>query len=144
MRRSYGIIAAHTGSRLKELRGACKQKEFALMLGMNQTQYNRYELGRRIPPDTVIIKLAQICGLETGQVLWGEGYKQPGGQRSAMAQLVDSLSQMIRVLDVGALEEVYAFVEARSKIALESRADILQRAGEALERVRKRPASRAL
>ena len=64
------------GRRLKMLRGEHRQNEFAARLGLNQAQYNRYELGKRLAPDTVIQKVADACGLRPEQVIWGENHGQ--------------------------------------------------------------------
>ena len=137
MRASHSIMAAHLGGRLKQIRGKRKQGDFASRLGINQSQYSRYELGRRLPPDAVILKVAKECGIKPEQVIWGENYAPPPAKPTAISELIDSLSQMVRLLDAANLEELYLFLKIKSETSHRARQDLLKSAGEALLRIRK-------
>ena len=115
MRGTHSLIAAHVGRRLKNLRGGYRQNEFAARLGLNQAQYNRYEVGKRLAPDSVIQKVADTCGLDPEQVIWGECYGETQRSRPPLREFVDSVSQMVRLLDTEALFDVFMILKDRAR-----------------------------
>ncbi len=137
MRGSHVLMAAHVGRRFRELRGNFKQYEFARRLGVNQTQYNRYEQGKRLPPDEIIIRVAETCGLEPEQVIWGEGYAAPQNRNSDLQSLIDSLSRLVRLLDAETLEDLYVYLKEKSDHTYKLRRDLLLSAQNALDRIRR-------
>jgi transcriptional regulator with XRE-family HTH domain len=58
---SKSIVGKIIGGVLKEIRGSKIQKTFAKELGLNQSQYNLYETGRRLPSDEVLKRVAQLA-----------------------------------------------------------------------------------
>jgi transcriptional regulator with XRE-family HTH domain len=60
--------------RLKELRmqKGISQKEFAHITNLNYAQYNRYEMGDRMPSTDTISKLADALGVSVDYLLEGD------------------------------------------------------------------------
>ena len=54
------IIGEIIGGTLKEIRGRKTQKDFANCIELNQSQYNLYETGKRIPPDDIILRVVEF------------------------------------------------------------------------------------
>lgn len=55
--------------KLKKLRGALTQSEFARRIGLAQNSYHRYESGERIPDIDVLSKLASRLDVSTDWLL---------------------------------------------------------------------------
>ena len=63
-----GVIRMY--QRLRDLREDrdWTQKELAVMLGMSQTGYSKYETGENDIPTSILLKLADIYGIDHGRV----------------------------------------------------------------------------
>jgi transcriptional regulator with XRE-family HTH domain len=59
------------GQRIKQLRGALSQRDFAEKLGLSLMGYQNYESGRRIPPGPVLSKIAALSGVTVDWILTG-------------------------------------------------------------------------
>lgn len=61
------------GRRLKELRNKLRwtQKEVAAKIGLQLSQFNKYEAGMHIPPADKLIQLAELFGTTTDFLLTG-------------------------------------------------------------------------
>lgn len=111
MRKSHDLIAARVGLRLKKLRGTMTQAQYADQLGIKQAQYNRYETGRRLAPDDIIIRAAELANLEPLQVVFGGGEDFAGGQED----FAESAAGLIRLLDSESLEDLYYFLKQKTQ-----------------------------
>ncbi|MFH0809958.1 MAG: XRE family transcriptional regulator [Pseudomonadota bacterium] len=58
------LVSQAIGRQLRRVRGSLSQAEFARALGLKQQQYQRYESGKRIPPDDVLLKVARYANLD--------------------------------------------------------------------------------
>lgn len=61
------------GKRLKELRNKLRwtQKEVAAKIGLQLSQFNKYECGMHVPPADKLIQLAELFGTTTDYLLTG-------------------------------------------------------------------------
>lgn len=75
------------GARLKVLRGARSQQEFADYAGVNINTWRGYEKGNRTPGADTISNLCQATGASTPWLLWGEG--EMFGQAQPKSEPVD-------------------------------------------------------
>ncbi|QOR36272.1 helix-turn-helix transcriptional regulator [Clostridium sp. 'deep sea'] len=68
--------------RLRELRMSIKlsQKEVANILGISRQAYNRYELGKRNPDNTMLIKLATFYDVSIDYLLEKTALKKTASQ----------------------------------------------------------------
>ncbi len=111
MRESHHIIAARVGARLKELRGGLTQQEYAGRLGLKQAQYNRYETGKRLAPDSVLRRAAELAGITPQELVWGRGAgsETPGsGYGRAVAELVD-------LMDAESQEDLFLYLKSKAR-----------------------------
>lgn len=63
------LVAEAVGKQLRKVRGSLSQAEFARLLGIRQQQYSRYESGRRVPPDDVLLRAARYANLDVQRLL---------------------------------------------------------------------------
>ena len=137
MREHHGLIAAWVGERLRLLRAAQTQAEFAAGLGMDQAQYNRYETGKRLAPDWVIEAAAQGQGLSPVQALWGrEEHGGPG--RDQDPALARAVAELLDLLDDEALEDLFYFLKNKTENLARRRRKEVREAQAALEFLRRR------
>lgn len=61
------------GQRLRQLRGAATQEDFARALNISQAQLSKYELGQSALPLSLLAKLAERSGRTTDWILTGKG-----------------------------------------------------------------------
>jgi len=61
------------GQRIRQLRGAATQEEFARALNISQAQLSKYELGQSALPLSLLAKLAESSGRTTDWILTGKG-----------------------------------------------------------------------
>jgi len=61
------------GQRVRELRGAATQEDFACDLNISQAQLSKYELGQSALPLSLLAKLAKRSGRTTDWILTGKG-----------------------------------------------------------------------
>ena len=61
------------GQRIRQLRGASTQEEFARSLLISQAQLSKYELGQSALPLGALVKLAHQSGCTTDWILTGKG-----------------------------------------------------------------------
>jgi transcriptional regulator with XRE-family HTH domain len=61
------------GKRVRQLRGAATQEEFARALNISQAQLSKYELGQSALPLSLLAKLANRSGRTTDWILNGKG-----------------------------------------------------------------------
>jgi transcriptional regulator with XRE-family HTH domain len=61
------------GQRIRQLRGAATQEEFASALNISQAQLSKYELGQSALPLSLLAKLAESSGRSTDWILTGKG-----------------------------------------------------------------------
>lgn len=74
MKKIYNYRAV--GNRIKFLRGEGRtQEEFAALLGVSLSAYQRYEYGERLPPFKTISKISNICNVSTDWIIYGRGVK---------------------------------------------------------------------
>jgi transcriptional regulator with XRE-family HTH domain len=61
------------GKRLKDLRNKLRwtQKEVAAKIGLQLSQFNKYESGMHVPPADKLIQLAELFGTTTDYLLTG-------------------------------------------------------------------------
>ena len=59
------------GDRIRQLRAATTQEEFASVLGISQAQLSKYELGQSAPRLGVLIRLSEKYGKSTDWILTG-------------------------------------------------------------------------
>jgi DNA-binding transcriptional regulator YiaG len=60
------------GQRVRQLRGATTQEEFASALNISQAQLSKYELGQSALPLGLLVKLAEKSGQSTDWILMGK------------------------------------------------------------------------
>ena len=60
------------GQRVREIRGADTQEEFARTLHISQAQLSKYELGQSALPLSLVVKLAERSGRTTDWILTGK------------------------------------------------------------------------
>ena len=58
------------GKRLRELRGDRRPEEVAVAVGVSASAIAMYELGERIPRDTVKLALARYYGVPVGEIFF--------------------------------------------------------------------------
>ncbi len=61
------------GQRIRQLRGAATQQEFARALNISQAQLSKYELGQSALSLGLLAKLAERCGCSIDWILTGKG-----------------------------------------------------------------------
>lgn len=71
------LVAQAVARQLRRVRGSLTQAEFARVLGIKQQQYSRYESGRRIPPDEVLVRAARYANLDVQAILSQPVMSQP-------------------------------------------------------------------
>lgn len=80
--------------KIRKSRGI-SQSELARLIGINQTQYNRYETGRTKIPSDIILRIAQELGTTVDYLLTGQTMqKAPKGffENDIFAKLYEVLS----------------------------------------------------
>ena len=60
------------GQRVRQLRGAATQEDFARALNISQAQLSKYELGQSALPLSLLAKLAERSGRTTDWILTGK------------------------------------------------------------------------
>jgi DNA-binding transcriptional regulator YiaG len=60
------------GQRVRQIRGAATQQEFASALNISQAQLSKYELGQSALPLSLLAKLAETSGRSTDWILTGK------------------------------------------------------------------------
>ena len=60
------------GQRVRQLRGAATQEEFARAMKISQAQLSKYELGQSALPLSLLAKLAERSGRTTDWILTGK------------------------------------------------------------------------
>ena len=133
MRESHKIVARRVGQRLKELRGSQTQQEYAKGLGLSQAQYNRYETGKRLAPDSLLEAAAAGCGLSPEQLIWGRG--PVSLDRAAEPGFAQAVARLVGLLDTRSREDIYLYL--RQKVG-RSRQKVVIQAAEAMERAFRR------
>jgi len=63
------LAAAFLGGLLTKARGARTQAELADAAGINRQQYNAYETGKRVPPDSVLEAVGKVLGYKPLELL---------------------------------------------------------------------------
>lgn len=135
MRESHQLVAGRVGDRLKALRGQQTQAEFAAELGLSQAQYNRYETGKRLPPDRILLQVAQIKGLEPEAVIWGQdAATAPAGPQASLAQ---DIAALVSLLDDQGREDLFFFLKQKTEDLTRRRRREAQEARRALEGIRR-------
>jgi hypothetical protein len=61
------------GQKIRQLRGAARQEDFARALNISQAQLSKYELGQSALPLSLLAKLAERSGRTTDWILAGKG-----------------------------------------------------------------------
>ena len=79
-------IFVETGSRIRDLRGAISQAEFAERIGVDRKTVVRWEAGERLPDGKSLLALMQVFGASASHLLMGS----EGG-----AQLADAAEQVL-------------------------------------------------
>lgn len=130
------MIALRVGERLKTLRGLRTQTEFAESLGLSQTQYHRYETGKRLAPDRVLELVARECGLQPEEVVWGP-LAAPG---QAPDEAGEAVASLVRLLDPESLTDLYFFLKRKTEDLTQRRRLEARQAHAALEALRRRSA----
>jgi transcriptional regulator with XRE-family HTH domain len=133
MRESHRIIAARVGARLKALRGNRTQAEYAASLGLSQAQYNRYETGKRLAPDAVLTRAAQMAGITPEELLWGSLPAAEGTPDYARA-----VAELAALLDAESQEDLYYFLKHKVDDLARRRRRGVRRARAALESLRRK------
>lgn len=131
MKKIYNYRAV--GNRIKFLRGESRtQEEFAALLGISLSAYQRYEYGERLPPLPVITKLSKICDVRVTWIISGvyvEGDKTIDG-----FDFYDAIDRLEFLYDHGSFEFIeffktllnYASKIARSGFDNEEGEDLLE------------------
>ncbi len=111
------------GHRIKVLRGAVSQKDFAAKLGISLQGYLRYEYGKRIPPGLVLSRIAAIAGVTVDWILTGHESAvgadrvaetaAPYGLDDETAKIMDMLKGMTREQK----REALRFIEGQKLLA---------------------------
>lgn len=78
---SEAEVFVETGSRIRELRGAISQAEFAERIGVDRKTVVRWEAGERLPDGKSLLALMQVFGASASHLLMGS----EGGARLADA-----------------------------------------------------------
>ena len=73
---------ADAGSRIRALRGAATQGEFAQRLGVNRKTIERWEAGERLPDGQSLLALMTVCGADVNYILTGQ---RAGGMSQSMS-----------------------------------------------------------
>ena len=131
MRESHTLIARRVGQRFKQLRAGRTQVDFARMIGLTQSQYNRYETGKRLAPDEVIERVAKVCGISPEEVVWGQSPRDEQHQ-----ELVEAVVELLETLDKQSLEDLFFFLKNKAQDLARRRKAQLKRMSEALEKLR--------
>ena len=133
MRESYKLYATCLAPRLKKLRGGHTQAEFAELLGLKQAQYNRYETGKRLMPDKLLIMAADIAGASPEEVFCpefaAEAHAAPGGPAAEVAVLLE-------MLEPEDIEDLYYFLKRKTEELAKRRKAEAKRMASALEKMR--------
>jgi len=128
-----GIIAEYVGQRLKALRGNRTQAEFAARLGLSQAQYNRYETGRRLAPDKVLRQVAEVRGLDAQTVIWGDKAAPAGPAETPASDYAQAIAELVRLLDEESLEDLYYFLQNKTRNLSRHQKQVAKQAQAALE-----------
>ncbi|EBF2920014.1 helix-turn-helix transcriptional regulator [Salmonella enterica subsp. enterica serovar Agama] len=83
------------GRRLKELRNALRrtQKEVAAQIGLQLSQYNKYESGMHIPPADKLIQLAELFSTTIDYLLLGSSDEQTPVRNTRLMERFRALEQ---------------------------------------------------
>ncbi len=90
------LVAQAVARQLRRVRGSLTQAEFARLLGIKQQQYSRYESGRRIPPDDVLLKAARYANLDV-QAVVGQPILAPEGA-GLLGERLHPLAPEVRIV----------------------------------------------
>lgn len=76
--------------RIRALRGAATQSDFAGRLGVNRKTVERWEAGERLPDGQSLLALMNVCGADVNYILTGQGSQPtpsalPARQRALLA-----------------------------------------------------------
>jgi transcriptional regulator with XRE-family HTH domain len=140
MREAHEIIASRVGQRLKDLRAGLTQAEFSARLGVTQTQYHRYESGKRLAPDRLLQAVAELMGLTPEQVIWGDQLPPPAPappQLSPPDPLGQAVTHLVTLLDRQSLEDLYYFLKRKAEDMAARQRKETKQALAALETLRK-------
>lgn len=137
MRESHQIIAVRVGARLKELRGPLTQQEFASRLGLSQAQYNRYETGKRLAPDSVLERAAAELGLAVDELIWGPSAPAAAPPAEAASERALAMARFMAELDQDSREDIYLFLKSKAEDVTRRRKASLEKARSALRDLRR-------
>ncbi|MCB2186755.1 MAG: helix-turn-helix domain-containing protein [Deltaproteobacteria bacterium] len=140
MRESHRHIALRVGQRLKELRGAETQADYAARLGLSQAQYNRYETGTRLMPDRLLELAAGLAGLDPEQMVFGPPPPPPdppGGLALGLEGLGRELAALVALLPAQDREDLYYFLRAKTEALAQRQQEKNELARQALENIKK-------
>lgn len=138
MREAHEIIAGRVGQRLKQLRAGQTQAEFAARLGVSLAQYNRYETGKRLAPDWLLLEAAVMAGLSAEELVWGEAPPAPAGQAPAAGnELSQAVTRLLGLLDRQSLEDLYYFLKRKTEDVTRRQRQEAHQAQADLEAIRK-------
>lgn len=87
------------GNRLKLLRGALSQTEFALKLNIPFRTYQRYEAGERLPKRAVLQWIASVCGKPVEWILTGADRVAQPSTPYRVEDISAKLQEMLRDID---------------------------------------------
>ncbi len=138
MREAHEIIAGRVGQRLRQLRAGQTQAEFAASLGVSLAQYNRYETGKRLAPDWLLVEAAVLAGLSAEELVWGEA---PPASANAPAdsggELSQAVTRLLSLLDRQSLEDLYFFLKRKTEDVTRRQRQEARQAQADLEAIRK-------
>ena len=83
-------------SRLKELRGARSQKEFADELGISQPRYANYENGAREPDLTTLCRIASLTTGSVDKLLGIKALSPPDRSKDKVADLKKAIITLLK------------------------------------------------
>ena len=87
-------------SRLRDLRGALSQPEFARKIGVKQTSYSGWESGSKVPAATVIAQIATTIGVSADWILGVVDSRGGPGSGSCAVQRIADLEKKCEDLEV--------------------------------------------
>ena len=102
-----------TGERLRKIRGAMTQVEFAAMLGIGRTTLLRYESGERQPDVELLLKLNLLFGVQPLWFLTGLKEATSGREMTARERAVFDAFRDFDDIDKHAIEAVIAAISRK-------------------------------
>ncbi len=108
---TYTPQLMNIGERIRKVREAKdrSQKEIALALGMDQSQYSKIELGKNDPTTTTLEKIAQALGVDVADFFQSQSFQIESYDKSVVEKL-----RLLEELEDAEKKSIFQLIDALS------------------------------